>query len=237
MREIWLLFSGPVAPRLAGKSAANANETKQSKQLQSARTKLIETEHYTQPCLVKAVTLPVFFCFFFILFLSVTAEVFFERALLREQWQSDVCSAESLMELKFCFFCGRHQSFVASDLLLSLVLRSSNSGVCVGICHLAKTWKVHVYFERARVCMLRLTSHQVGGSGTKNVGSWKWYSTINSPETLTQHSIKKIWSHLKQKHTKCSFVVITSLKTHKNIYRSADFTRIVQWDGCGSVAL
>lgn len=113
MREIWLLFSGPVAPRLAGKSAANANETKQSKQLQSARTKLIETEHYTQPCLVKAVTLPVFFCFFFILFLSVTAEVFFERALLREQWQSDVCSAESLMELKFCFslwqaskFCG-----------------------------------------------------------------------------------------------------------------------------------
>lgn len=115
------------------------------------------------------VLLTVFFCFFFILFLSVTAEVFFERALLREQWQSDVCSAESLMELKFCFFCGRHQSFVASDLLLSLVLRSSNSGVCVGICHLAKTWKVHVYFERARVCMLRLTSHQVGGSGTKTL--------------------------------------------------------------------
>lgn len=50
--------------------------------------------------------------------------------------------------------------------------------------------------------------------------SGRWYSTINSPETLTQHSIKKIWSHLKQKHTKCSFVVITSLKTHKNIYRS-----------------
>ena len=132
VREIWLFFSGPVAPRLAGKSAANANETKQSKQLQSARTKLIETEHYTQSCLVKAVTLRVHFfkfSFFILFFFCYCWGVF-----LREHfWEN---SLRVMFFLQYLFFfvsgikvCG--ELFWRMDSLMSLVLKLSNSGVFV----------------------------------------------------------------------------------------------------------